>query len=118
MLFLVDFPRLIQKIVTIGIWGLIFFILIYTLAFILRVYKLKLIFKGLDREINYSTSYFSTGASFLIYDSTPGKLGDIAKIFIIRDEEGRDVKFDNNLLVFYLSFVLVGIAYLIIIFLF
>ena len=88
MLFLVDFPRLIQKIVTIGIWGLFSFILIYTLAFILRAYKLKLIFKGLDQDISYSTAYFSTGASFLINDSTPGKLGDIAKIFIIRDQEG------------------------------
>ena len=88
ILFLVDFPRLIQKIVTIGIWGLFLFIIIYTLAFILRAYKLKLIFKGLDRDISYSTSYFSTGASFLINDSTPGKLGDLAKIFIIRDQEG------------------------------
>ncbi len=102
MLYLVgvEFPKLIQKIVTIGIWGLLSFILIYTLAFILRAYKLKLIFKGLDQDISYSTAYFSTGASFLINDSTPGKLGDIAKIFIIRDEEGRDVKFDNNLLVY------------------
>lgn len=90
MLYLVgvEFPKLIQKIVTIGIWGLLLFILIYTLAFILRAYKLKLIFKGLDQDISYSTAYFSTGASFLINDSTPGKLGDIAKIFIIRDQEG------------------------------
>ncbi|MHA1987382.1 MAG: lysylphosphatidylglycerol synthase transmembrane domain-containing protein [Promethearchaeota archaeon] len=90
MLYLVgvDLPRLIQKITTIGIWGLVLFIFIYTFAFILRAYKLKLIFKGLDRNISYSTSYFSIGASFLINDSTPGKLGDIAKIFIIRDQEG------------------------------
>jgi len=88
MIFLVNFPRLIQKIVTIGIWGLVLFILMYTLAFILRAYKLKLIFKGLDLDISYSTSYFSTGASFLINDSTPGKLGDVAKVFLIRDREG------------------------------
>lgn len=87
MVFLVDFSSLIQKIITIGFWGLFLFVITYTIAFILRAYKMKLIFKGLDHNISYSTSYFSTVASFLINDSTPGKLGDVAKIFIVRDQE-------------------------------
>lgn len=87
MVFLVDFSSLIQKIITIGFWGLFLFVITYTIAFILRAYKMKLIFKGLDHNISYSTSYFSTVASFLINDSTPGKLGDIAKIFIVKDQE-------------------------------
>lgn len=87
MVFLVDFSSLIQKIITIGFWGLFLFIITYTIAFILRAYKMKLIFKGLDHNISYSTSYFSTVASFLINDSTPGKLGDVAKIFIVKDQE-------------------------------
>jgi len=87
MLFFVDFLQFIQNLITVGFFGLIIFVITYTIAFILRAYKLKLIFKGLNLSINYSTSYFSTGASFVINDLTPGKLGDFAKIFMIKDEE-------------------------------
>jgi len=87
MLYFVDFPNLIQRIITIGYFGLLLLILTYTIAFILRAYKLKLIFKGLNHNVKYANCLFSTGASFVINDVTPGKLGDIAKIFIIRDEE-------------------------------
>ncbi len=91
MVFLVDFSNLIQKIITIGFWGFFLFILSYTIAFILRAYKLKLIFKGLDQKISYSTSFFSIGASFLINDTTPGKLGDVVKIFIVKDQENLEL---------------------------
>ncbi|MBY8987069.1 MAG: flippase-like domain-containing protein [Candidatus Lokiarchaeota archaeon] len=87
MVFFVDFPRLVDKIITIGIVGLIIFIISYTIAFILRSYKLKLIFEGINKKIAYSTSYFSIGAAFVINDLTPAKLGDFAKIFIIKDKE-------------------------------
>lgn len=84
---IIDFPKLIKKISMIGLWGTIFFILIYTIAFLLRTYKLKIIFKGLNQPIKYSSSYFSIGASFVINDLTPGQLGDIAKVLIIKDRE-------------------------------
>ncbi len=87
MIFFVDFASLIEKIVTIGILGLVIFIISYSLAFILRAYKLKLIFKGLDKDVAYSTCYFSIGAAFVINDLTPAKIGDFAKIFIIKDRE-------------------------------
>jgi uncharacterized protein (TIRG00374 family) len=87
MVFFVDFPSFIDKIVSVGVVGLIVFIFFYTIAFILRAFKLKLIFKGLDKNIPYSTSYFSIGAAFVINDLTPAKLGDFAKIFIIKDKE-------------------------------
>jgi uncharacterized protein (TIRG00374 family) len=87
MVYIVDFPSLIQKIITVGLIGLLLFILTYACAFILRAYKMKLIFKGLNHKVKYFNCLFSTGASFLINDLTPGKLGDIAKIFIIRDQE-------------------------------
>jgi len=87
MLFIVDFPKIILKIRLIGFWGTILFVLAYSLAFLFRSLKLKLTFKGIDKNINFSTSYFSTGASFVINDFTPGKLGDIVKIFIIKDQE-------------------------------
>jgi len=87
MFFFVDFYSLIQRIMSIGILGLILFILFYTVAFILRSYKLKMIFDGLDKNVSFSTSYFSIGAAFVINDLTPAKLGDFAKIFIIKDQE-------------------------------
>jgi uncharacterized protein (TIRG00374 family) len=87
MMFFIDFFQFIQNLITVGFFGLLVFVITYTIAFILRAYKLKLVFKGLNLNIKYSTSYFSTGASFVINDLTPGKLGDLAKIFIIKDEE-------------------------------
>ncbi|MGB5911422.1 MAG: lysylphosphatidylglycerol synthase transmembrane domain-containing protein [Promethearchaeia archaeon] len=87
MILFVDFASFLQKIIIIGPFGLIAFIITYTIAFILRAYKLKLIFKGISQEINYSTSYFSIGASFFINGVIPGKVGDVAKIFIIKDQE-------------------------------
>ena len=71
----------------VGILGLILFILSYTAAFLLRSYKLKMIFDGLDTNVSFSTCYFSIGAAFVINDLTPAKLGDFAKIFIIKDKE-------------------------------
>ncbi|MHA2431547.1 MAG: lysylphosphatidylglycerol synthase transmembrane domain-containing protein [Promethearchaeota archaeon] len=87
MIIFVDFESFIHKIIIIGPFGLLAFIITYTLAFILRAYKLKLVFKGINQKISYSTSYFSLGASFFINGVIPGKVGDVAKIFIIKDQE-------------------------------
>jgi uncharacterized protein (TIRG00374 family) len=94
MIFVVDFPNLISKVILIGFWGTFLFVLAYTIAFHFRAYKLKLIFKGLNQPIKYSTSYFSIGAAFGINDLTPGKVGDLAKIFIIKDQE--DIKLSES----------------------
>lgn len=87
MIFLVDFNEVFQKVRLIGFVGTILFIISYSIAFLFRSLKLKIIFKGIDKEIKFSTSFFSMGASFVINDFTPGKLGDVAKIFIIKDQE-------------------------------
>ncbi len=87
MIFFVDFPRLIDKIMLIGFWGTFLFVIFYTVAFNLRAYKLKLIFRGIEQNISYSTSYFSIGICFTINDLTPGKIGDFAKMGFIKDQE-------------------------------
>jgi len=87
MIILIDFSELIAKISMIGLWGTLIFIILYTIAFFLRAYKLKLIFKGLNQPIKFSSSYFSVGASFFINDITPGQLGDMVKVFILKDRE-------------------------------
>ncbi|MBD3195012.1 MAG: flippase-like domain-containing protein [Candidatus Lokiarchaeota archaeon] len=91
MLLFVDFLTLVNRIIAFGFAGTLSFIILYTLVFILRTYKLKLIFKGLGHEISFSTIYFSIGACFAINDLTPGKIGDLAKIFIIKDQSELDL---------------------------
>ncbi|MCP6719110.1 MAG: flippase-like domain-containing protein [Patescibacteria group bacterium] len=83
----IDFLNILKKISMIGVYGTFLFIILYTSAFLLRAYKLKLIFKCLDQPIKFSLSYFSVGASFLINDITPGQIGDIVKVFILKEQE-------------------------------
>lgn len=87
MVILVDFRKLLNKISMIGLWGSLFFIIFYTIAFLLRAYKLKIIFKGLNQYVKFSSSFFSIGVSFIINDITPGQIGDIVRIFILKDQE-------------------------------
>jgi uncharacterized protein (TIRG00374 family) len=87
MIIIVDFQKLMKKLSMIGLVGTLLFILIYTIAFLLRAYKLKLIFRGLNHPIKYNSSYFSIGTSFFINSITPGQLGDVAKVFILKDQE-------------------------------
>ncbi|MFX1504338.1 MAG: lysylphosphatidylglycerol synthase transmembrane domain-containing protein [Promethearchaeota archaeon] len=87
MLFLVDIINLVYKIITIGIIGLLFFIILISLSFNLRAYKLKRIFKGIDQNLSYSTAFFSLGVCYFINDLSPGKLGDLTKIVLIKDQD-------------------------------
>lgn len=95
MILIVDFNKLISKIYIIGIFGIFIFIIGYTFTFFIRGYKLKLIFKGLNRGIKYSTSFFSIGISFVINELTPTKIGDLAKIAIIKDIE--DIRLSESI---------------------
>lgn len=83
----IDFYRIVSNIVIIGFWGLFLFVITYTIAFLIRAYKLKLIFKGLNCSIRFNTSFFSNGANFFINDLTLGRVGEIAKMYIIKDQE-------------------------------
>ncbi|MFX0011511.1 MAG: YbhN family protein [Candidatus Hermodarchaeota archaeon] len=87
MIIFVNFVSLIQKIITIGLIGLIIFAIIYTIGFLIRAYKLKLIFKGINIKVGFFPSYFSTGAGLIVNDLTPAKIGDIIRILILKDHE-------------------------------
>ncbi len=87
IILLVDFSNVIKKILIIGVGGVFVFSIMYTVTFISRALKLKLIFKGIDRKTKFSTSYFSIGIAFIINDLIPTKIGDFAKIGIIKDQE-------------------------------
>lgn len=95
MVIIVDFNLLIRNVIIFGLWGILIFIMAYTITFILRALKLKLIFKGLGVNISYSNSYYSIGVSFAINESTPAKLGDLTKIGLLKDQE--DIKLSESL---------------------
>ena len=95
MIFFVDFISLINKIYLIGLYGTIIFIIAYTITFILRAYKLKLIFIGLNRDVSFLTSYFSIGTAFAINEVIPAKVGDLAKIIFLK--EHADIKLSESL---------------------
>ena len=86
MITIVDFSKFIQKLSIIGFFGLFLFLLLYSIAFLLRAYKLKLVFKGLDEKIDFFTLFFSIGTGFLINELSPGKIGELAKIGFIKDQ--------------------------------
>lgn len=86
MILFIDFENFLKSIIDIGFTGTIVFIVVYTTTFLLRTYKLKLIFKGLGYNIPFSVLYFSNGACFAINDLTLGKVGDFVKIFILNDQ--------------------------------
>ena len=87
MVIIIDFQNLLKNLSMIGLWGTFLFIIIYMIAFLLRGFKLKLIFKGLDHPIKFSSSFFSIGAIFIINDITPGQIGDTVRMFILKDQE-------------------------------
>ncbi len=90
MMYIVDFSRIINNLFIIGIFGILIFIFLYTITFFLRSYKLILIFKEFEQKILFSSSFFSIGTSFVINDSTPAKVGELAKIAFLKEQE--DIK--------------------------
>jgi uncharacterized protein (TIRG00374 family) len=62
-------------------------VLIYTGVFILRTFRLRLIFKGLNLDASYFTLYGSYGIGWGINELTPGKVGDLVRIEVIRQKE-------------------------------
>ena len=53
MTFFVDFLQFIQNLITIGFFGLIIFVITYTIAFLLRAYKLK----DQNNKMNHKNKY-------------------------------------------------------------
>ena len=87
MIVYVDFQTILLNLQRISIWGILFFSVIYTLAFIFRAFKLKLVFNGINLEPKYSTIYGAIGTGWAINELTPAKLGDFVKMEYIRQKE-------------------------------
>ena len=87
MIVYVDFTTVLNHLQQISVIGIILFSLDYTIAFIFRAQKLKLVFNGINLEPKYSTIYGAIGTGWAINELTPAKLGDLVKMEYIRQRE-------------------------------
>ncbi|MFX0040670.1 MAG: YbhN family protein [Promethearchaeota archaeon] len=87
MIIFVDYQTIFQNLQRISLVGIILFCVTYTIAFIFRTYKLKLVFKGINFNPSYFTIYGAIGTGWAINEITPAKIGDIAKMEYIHQKE-------------------------------
>jgi len=86
MLIFVDINRIVDNLSKISIPGIFLFILIYTGVFIIRSYRLQLLFKGLNLNTSFLALFGSFGIGWGINELTPGKIGDIIRIEVINEK--------------------------------
>jgi uncharacterized protein (TIRG00374 family) len=87
MFIFVDINKILNNIRTLNIMGILLFILIYTIAFLLRAYRLKLILNNFNSNIPFSTIFGSYGIGWGINEITPGKVGDLVRIEIVNESD-------------------------------
>lgn len=87
MIVYVDLTTILNNLQQISILGIVLFSLTYTVAFIFRTLKLKLVFNGINIEPSFFTIYGAIGTGWAINELTPAKLGDLAKMEYIRQKE-------------------------------
>ena len=87
MITFVDINTLIQDLKKISILGLIFFFIIYSGVFLMRTIRLKMIFKGLNLNSKFINLFGSYGIGWGINELTPGKVGDLVRMEVIRQKE-------------------------------
>ncbi|MHA1374533.1 MAG: lysylphosphatidylglycerol synthase transmembrane domain-containing protein [Promethearchaeota archaeon] len=87
MIVYVDFTTILNNLQQISVIGIFLFSLTYTVAFIFRTLKLKLVFNGINIEPSFFTIYGAIGTGWAINELTPAKLGDLAKMEYIRQKE-------------------------------
>lgn len=87
MIIFVDFQKILENLSKISFLGIFLFCLTYTVSFIFRAYKLRLIFKGINLDPSYFTLYGSIGVGWAINEITPAKIGDLAKIEFIHEKD-------------------------------
>ncbi len=87
MVIYVDINEIIRNFQQVSIYGILIFILIYTITFLLRTIRLKQIIHGLDLDASYLTLLGSYGVGWGVNELTPGKIGDLVRIEILNEKE-------------------------------
>lgn len=80
MIMFIDLEQIITNLIKISFLGSIGFFIIYFIVFLLRALRLKLIFKSLEKEVNYSIILASYGIGWSLNELTPAKVGDLARV--------------------------------------
>lgn len=87
MVIFIDFQVIVENLNKITIWGILLFVLVYSVAFFLRTIRLKQIFKSFNYNTSFLTLFCTYGIGWGINDITPGKIGDFVRIELIREKE-------------------------------
>jgi len=87
MIIYVDFNTILSNLQEISIFGIMLFSITYTIAFIFRAMKLKIVFNSINLKPKYTTIYGAIGTGWAINELTPAKLGDLVKMEYIRQKE-------------------------------
>ena len=87
MFYFIDFRLILSNFSKISIYGIILFVLIYTITFILRAYRLKFILQGLNSDASFLNLFGSFGIGWGINEIIPGKFGDLVRLEFIRQKE-------------------------------
>ena len=80
MIIFIDLQIILKNLSKISIFGIILFIFVYTIAFVFRTVRLKLIFHGLNINASYLVLFGSFGIGWGINELTPGKIGDFVRM--------------------------------------
>jgi len=96
MVLLIDVRLIVEHLMRISFYGLMLFFLVYTIAFIFRTYRLKVIFQGLNLKSSFLTLYCAFGIGWGINEITPSKIGDLVRIEFIKQKE-KDIGLSNSI---------------------
>jgi len=96
MIIFVDINTIFQNLQKISIFGIIFFFIVYTGVFLMRTIRLKIIFQGLNLDSSFVNLFGSYGIGWGINELTPGKIGDLVRMEVIRQKE-RDISLSKSL---------------------
>lgn len=65
----------------------ILFVVLYTVAFILRAKQWQFVFIGFNKKVKFSHIYYANGIAWLANDILPGRIGDLSRIEVITKSE-------------------------------
>ncbi len=87
MFIFADIQNIIFNLKKISVLGIVFFFLIYSGVFLLRSFRLRLIFNALNLRPKYLPLLGAFGIGWAINELTPGKIGDLIRIEIMYQKE-------------------------------
>ncbi len=85
---LIGADQFLQLWVSLNMYFIILLFITYTLQFLFRAWVWIRISYSMNIPIHFSTAYFCLGVGWMVNEILPAKLGDLARIEIVRQKEG------------------------------